>query len=107
MPGRQRSTVRKVVALEEKAERLGADFYRIVPKLYLQRAEKQLGGLSHINLAWCEAMADIATAYRSIQELRKLLEERANELPDPGPCPYVPPQNAFPAAGMPTPVPAA
>lgn len=90
MAGRPRSMVRKVAALEEKAESLGDAFYKLVPKLYLERAEWQISGLSPINVAWCEAMADVAQAYSAIKALRELLEERANALPDPCPCPYVP-----------------
>lgn len=89
MPGRQRSVAREVREFEARLDRFGLDFYQLVPKLYLERAENQSGRLAPINVAWCDALGALRTAYQAMGELRRMLEERVSDLPEPESCPYV------------------
>lgn len=89
MPGRQRSIARKVSEFEARLDRFGHEFYKLVPKLYLERAQQQAGRLTPVNVAWCDTLHSLRIAYQTMGELRRMLEERVSDLPEPEPCPYV------------------
>jgi hypothetical protein len=67
---------------------LGAEFHKLMPQLYKDRAKSQ-GSLSPINAAWHEAMVSLCSAHQAVEALTKLLVEKADACPVPEPCPFV------------------
>ena len=84
MAGRQRLMVRKVAAVEQKADELFTAFYELMPELYRERLlSKHPLSMQPMCAAWGDAWAGVSAAHKGLVGLRKLVEERAAALPIP------------------------
>ena len=72
MPGRPRTTLKRIDELAWRAHAYGNDLYALMPKQY----EKRPNPSDPICAAWREAISAAGENYRLLYELRTLLAEK-------------------------------
>ncbi len=74
MPGRPRTTLRRLEELVQRADALGNDLFELTPAQYRDRSSRR--GLA--NAAWQAALEAAAQNLRQIRALRELVAEKVN-----------------------------